>query len=138
VSLRSEDGAATTELVLITPVLIILLLFVTLAGRLALTRGDVEGAARDAARAASIARTSAQAVSDARAAAAANLERSGTPCGELVVRPDVSNFRSGGSVSVSVTCNVRLGDLMLLRVPATRSVEATAVEVIDVYREAAP
>ena len=137
-SLRAEDGAATTELVLVTPVLILLLLFVALTGRLALVRGDVEGAARDAARAASIARTSGEASEAARRAARANLDRSGTPCGRLEVHPDVVDFRAGGTVSVSVTCHVALGDLMLLRVPATRSVEATAVEVVDVYREVRP
>jgi hypothetical protein len=98
-------------------------------------RGDIEGAARDAARAASIARTAGEAGEAATAAARANLDRSGTPCGQLVVDPDVTDFRAGGTVSVSVTCNIPLGDLMLLRVPATRSVEATAVEVVDLYRE---
>jgi Flp pilus assembly protein TadG len=135
VRLRDERGSATTELVLVTPVLILLLLFVTLAGRLALTRGDVEGAARDAARAASVERNPTAAGAAARDAASANLERAGTSCGDLVVVPDTSDFRSGGSVSVTVTCNIRLGDLMLLRIPATRSVTATAVEVLDVYRE---
>lgn len=133
--LRDERGSATTELVLITPLLIILLLFVTLAGRLALVRGDIEGAARDAARAASIARSAGEAGEAARQAASDNLERAGTTCGRLEVQPDVADFRAGGSVAVSVTCHVALGDLLLLRVPATRSVEATAVEVVDLYRE---
>lgn len=136
--LRDEDGAATTELVLVTPLLIVLLLFVALAGRLALVRGDIEGAARDAARAASIARSAGDAASAAQAAAEANLDRSGTPCGRLEVTPDVSDFRAGGTVAVDVTCHLPLGDLILLRVPATRSVQATAVEVVDVYREVEP
>jgi Flp pilus assembly protein TadG len=138
VRLRSETGSATTELVLVTPLLIVLLLFVVLAGRLALVRGDVEGAARDAARAASIARSAGEATAASEAAASANLDRAGTPCGRLVVASDVSDFRAGGTVSVSVTCHVGFGDLALLRVPATRAVEATAVEVVDVYREVRP
>jgi Flp pilus assembly protein TadG len=136
--LSEERGAATTELVLVTPLLIVLLLFVALAGRLALVRGDIEGAARDAARAASLARSPSAAAEAARDAAAANLSRSGTPCGQLDVQPDTSDFRAGGTVSVDVTCHVPLGDLILLRVPATRSVQATAVEVLDVYREFEP
>jgi Flp pilus assembly protein TadG len=136
VRLRAEDGAVTTELVLVTPVLIILLLFVVMAGRIALAKGDVEGAARDAARAASIARTAGGAEAAARDAATANLEREGTSCGTLDVVTDLGDFHPGGSVSVTLTCHVGLGDLMLLRLPATKSISATSVEVIDVYREA--
>jgi hypothetical protein len=123
--------------VLVTPLIIILLLFATLAGRLALSRNDVQGAARDAARAASIARTPGAARVAALDAASDNLERSGTSCEDLRVVPDLDHFEPGGSVQVKVTCQVPLGDLMLLRVPSSsKQVEATAVEVIDVYREA--
>ena len=48
-------GSASLELVLVTPVVLLLLLFVVCAGRLAEARADVDRAARDAARAASIA-----------------------------------------------------------------------------------
>lgn len=130
-----ERGSATTELVLITPVLIVLLLFVTLAGRLALVRGDVEGAARDAARAASIARSARAAGAAATEAATTNLDREGTPCGRLEVESDVGSFRAGGSVAVRVRCHVQVGDLALLRLPVTKTVEADAVEVVDLYRE---
>jgi Flp pilus assembly protein TadG len=139
VRLRAEDGSATTELVLVTPLLIILLLFATLAGRLALSRSDVQGAARDAARAASIERSPTAARLAAVDAAKDNLERSGTSCGDLRVEPDLTDFQPGGSVQVKVTCQVPLGDLMLLRLPASsKEVAATAVEVIDLYREAPP
>jgi hypothetical protein len=138
VNLRAEDGSATTELVLVTPLLIILLLFATMAGRLALSRSDVQEAARDAARAASIERTADGADAAARAAAQANLEQSGTKCDDLHVEwQDPGDFKPGGSVAFKVTCQVPLGDLMLLRLPGgAKEVSATAVEVIDVYREA--
>ncbi len=45
-----ERGSASVELVLMTPVLIVLLLFVVALGRLAAARGEVDAAARDVAR----------------------------------------------------------------------------------------
>ena len=55
--LRDERGAVATELVLLTPLLIVMLLFVVALGRLAGARINVDGAAAQAARAASIATT---------------------------------------------------------------------------------
>ena len=46
-------GSACVELVLLTPVFILLLFFVVVAGRLAVSRNQIDGAARDAAREAS-------------------------------------------------------------------------------------
>ena len=53
----NERGSATVELVILTPLLILLLLFVVALGRLAGARIDVDGVAAQAARAASIARS---------------------------------------------------------------------------------
>jgi Flp pilus assembly protein TadG len=118
-----------TELVLLTPVFIVLLLFVALAGRIVTARGDVVGASRDAARAASVARSPAAAERDAREAASALLS-----CETLQVDVDTSSFRPGGRVAVSIDCGIRLEDLSLLRIPGTRTVSSTSVEVVDRYR----
>jgi Flp pilus assembly protein TadG len=136
--LRDERGAAATELVLVTPVLLALLFLVVLAGRLALTNSDVTGAARDAARAASLERNAGAAQVAAQQSAEANLERQGTHCDQLSVDTNVDNFRNGGSVRVEVTCDVALGDLALLAIPGTKPVSGHATEVIDVYRSVTP
>ena len=47
----------TVEFVLVAPLLLVLVLFLVLAGRVVEAHGQVDGAARDAARAASIARS---------------------------------------------------------------------------------
>jgi Flp pilus assembly protein TadG len=133
---RNQRGAAATELVLITPLVIIMFLFVVLAGRLAVARGDVGGAARDAARAASVARSSGAAAGEAKAAAEASLARRGVTCSPLSVSTDTGSFEPGGTVTVSVRCNVKLSDLSLLMVPGSRLVQERAVEVIDQYRGA--
>jgi Flp pilus assembly protein TadG len=120
--------------VLLTPVLLVLLLFVVAGGRLAGARGKVDAAAREAARAGTIARSPGDARRDGLAAALAQLGAAGMECRSLTVDVDTSAFRSGGQVATSVTCVVDLGDLTLLRIPGSRSVSARAVEPIDTYR----
>ena len=129
-----EGGAAATELVLVTPLLLLLLVFATLAGRLAGARGDLVGAARDGARAASIQRGPDAARLAARTAAEATLADEGFRCASVVVTTDVSAFRRGGTVGVDVRCDVDLSDLSPLPLPGTRTVAAGAVEVVDQFR----
>jgi len=129
-----ERGSVTAELVLLTPLLILLLLFVVALGRLSGARLDVDGAAAEAARAASIARdpTTANAVANQTATAA--LGSDGVTCGHLTVSTDTAQFAPGGSVAVTITCSVGLSDLTGLRLPASESVTSTASSVIDTYR----
>ena len=56
----------TVEFVLVAPLLLVLMLFLVFAGRVVEAHGQIDGAARDAARAASIARSpgAAQAAAD--------------------------------------------------------------------------
>ncbi len=123
-----------TELVLLTPLLILMLLFVVALGRLAGARLDVDGAAAQAARAASIARDPSTATAMAQQTATAALGSDGVTCGHLTVSTDTAQFDPGGSVAVTVTCNVGLSDLSGLRLPASESISSTATSVIDTYR----
>jgi Flp pilus assembly protein TadG len=131
---RGERGSAAVELVLLTPVLLVLLLFVVAVGRIAQARADVDAAARDAARAGTVARGSDSATDAAESAALARLTEGGVACRELDVDVDTSAFRPGGSVRATVTCAVDLGDLTLLRLPGAREVSASFVEPVDFYR----
>lgn len=125
----------TTELVLVTPLILVLLLFVAYAGRVAGARNDAVGAARDAARSASLVRTPATAGPVAQEAAEATLADQRVTCaGGPQVDTDVTDFRPGGSVRVEVRCSLKLADLSLLGLRGTRDVTATATEVIDRYR----
>lgn len=129
-----DRGSASLELVLITPALLALLLFVVLAGRVAEARGDVDRAARDAARAASLARSSMGAGADGEAAARATLAEGGVSCARLDVSIDTANFVPGGSVAATVTCTVDLRDLSLLGVPGSRTLTAEFSHPVDTYR----
>lgn len=131
---RDDRGAATTELVLLTPVLIIMLLFVVALGRIASTRQDVDAAARDAARAAANARSPAAARADGTAAAEASLTEQGITCRNLTVTVDTAVFRAGGTVTAAVSCTVDLADLTSLSIPASRTITATFTAPIDLYR----
>ena len=133
-ALRDESGAVATELVLLTPLLIVLLLFVVALGRLAEARVNVDGAAAQAARAASIATTPAQAAASAQQVATAALGSDHVTCATLQVATDTARFAPGGSVTVTVTCAVALSDLSGLRLPVTERVSSTAASVIDTYR----
>ncbi len=133
---RGERGAVATELVLLTPLLILMLLFVVALGRLAGARINVDGAAAQAARAASIATTPGGATVAAQQAATAALGSDHVTCATLQIATDTARFAPGGSVTVTVTCAVALSDLSGLALPATEQVSSTAASVIDTYRSA--
>jgi Flp pilus assembly protein TadG len=132
----NESGSVATELVLLTPLLILMLLFVVALGRTVSARLEVDGAAAQAARAASIARDPATATAMAQQTATAALGSDGVTCGHLTVATDTAGFAPGGQVQVTVTCTVDLADLVGLRLPASQAISSTATSVVDQYRSA--
>lgn len=131
---RDERGSATTELVILTPLLILLLLFVVALGRLAGARIDVDGAAAQAARAASIARSPTAAAATAQQTATSALASQHITCSHLAVSVDTTYFTPGGSVAVTVSCGVDLAALTGLHLPGSETVANRAVSAIDKYR----
>lgn len=131
---RDDLGAASVELVLLTPVLIVMLLFVVALGRIAWARQDIDAAARDAARAAANARSPAAARADGTAAAETSLAEQGITCRNLTVTVDTAAFRAGRTVTAAVSCTVDLADLTLLSIPASRTLTATFTAPLDQYR----
>ncbi len=129
-------GSATVEAAIATPLLLVFALLMVAAGRLALAHGQADGAARDAARAASIARSPAAASRQARQAAAATLAGAGISCRRFTVEADTSAFRPGGVVRVRLACTVGLGDLGLLGVPGARTLHGAYAAPVDRYRGA--
>lgn len=136
---RARDGgSAAAELVLVTPLLIVVLLLIVATGRLVDARLQVDSAAMQAARAASLARDPAAAVSQADATAQAALASEHITCDPLQVSPDTAAFHPGGQVTVQVTCTVSLAGLALLHVPGSQALTARATSPIDVYRGTGP
>jgi Flp pilus assembly protein TadG len=132
--LGGERGSATAELVLLTPLVVGLLLMIVAFGRFAEARSEVDEAARDAARAASIARSTASARTAAEQAAAATLQAGGVSCRTMTVDLDLADFRPGGNVAARIACVADLADVSLLRLPGSKTFSATSVSVIDAYR----
>ncbi len=134
---RDERGSVTAELVILTPLLILFLLFVVALGRLAGARIEVDGAAAQAARAASIARSPAAATAVAKETASSALSSEHVTCAHLAVGVDTADFVPGGSVAVTVSCAVDLSTLTGLHLPVTDILSNRFVEPIDAYRSLA-
>ncbi|HSK21612.1 MAG TPA: TadE/TadG family type IV pilus assembly protein [Egicoccus sp.] len=122
------------EVAVIAPAFVFLLLLVVYAGKVAEVDGNVERAAADGARAASLRQHPGDAAADAQSAVQANLSGAGVPCANLTTVVDTTDFRPGGSVIVTVRCEASMADVTLLGVPGRRTFAARSVEVIDTYR----
>ena len=129
-----ETGAVSTELAVLTPLLIGFMLLAVYAGRVVQAETDVAHAAYEAARAATLTGDPVDADAAAQTTAAANIAEDGVACRRLVVTVDTSTFAAGGQVAVTVSCEASFSDLALLAVPGSRTFNHTAISVIDTYR----
>lgn len=139
---RDDRGAASVEVVLIAPV-IVLLIGVMIAGwRLWSARSATQQAAEAAARAASIARSGSDAQQRADQVARTNLQTLGVKCSDAAVSVDVGAFAlppgTEGQVSVRVRCDVSFADLFAPGLPGGTSVTTSASERLDTFRERRP
>jgi Flp pilus assembly protein TadG len=128
-----ETGTMTVELVLLTPVVFALLALVVGLGRSADARGRLTGAARDAARAASLSPSPAAAQTAARDTALADLEGAGLECQAPQISTSVSNFRPGGDVTVTIRCELDLSGLVVSGLPGRTTLSAHATAPLDTY-----
>ena len=131
---RSERGSVSVEVAVIAPAFVFLMLLVVFAGKVSEADGNVERAADEGARAASLRQHPGNAATDARSTVEANLATAGVSCSTLEAIVDTSDFEPGGTVTVTVECTASMADVTLLGVPGTRTFTATATEVIDTYR----
>lgn len=127
-----ECGSASVELVLLTPVLMLLVLLVVLAGRSGEVLLQVKHAADQGARAASISAISKQVV-EGRSAAMKDLAATGVSCNNPRISVETQQLGPTHFVKVVVECEVNHKGLDLLGV-GTKTVRAESVEVLDTYR----
>lgn len=132
--MRRERGASSLELVIVAPLLIMFLLLVVGLGRMALARQQVNAAAYDAARAASLERVVPAAAGQGQEAARRALDQRGMSCTSLSVDVDTGDYRSNGQVTAKVTCVAKLSDLALSGLPGSRTYTATATVPIEQWR----
>jgi Flp pilus assembly protein TadG len=128
---RDERGSMSVETVMLAPVFLLFLVFLVGAGRIVEAQGEVNGAARDAARAASVERDLGSAEAAAGEAAKAALNGcQGTPGVSLAG----SDWRQGGSVRVQVTCLLDLSSVAGFGFAPTKEMTGTAVVPLEQFR----
>ncbi len=121
-------------MVILMPVLLLVFAVVVLFGRTTTAATDVEHAARVGARAAAAAQAVSGARSRADAVVAESLTSSGLACVDRSVAVSGS-VQPGGRITVTVRCVVSLVDVTRYGfIPGSRTLTATADEVVDVHR----
>lgn len=121
------------EFVLWAPFLVLVLLFVVVAGRIVQAGSYAHGAAADAVRAASLQRDTTEARAAAATAARQSLSAAGISCGAFSVMMS-GDLVPGGLLRVSVSCTTHLSDL-LPGLPGSRTFQATATSPIEWTRQ---
>src|SRR3546814_18249382 len=107
---HGERGSIAVEVAVIAPALVFLMLLVVYAGKVSEADGNVERAASDAARAASLRQHPGDAAADSQTTAAPNLAAAGVPRLSLITDVDTDNFGPGGTVTVNVRRDASVAD----------------------------
>ena len=138
--LRRNGGSSDAlGLALLAPAALGLAVVIVFLGRGVDSRATVQSAAESAAQAAAQERSGAAAVAAAQEVGRAMLVDPRS-CSTPMVSVDLSEFRPGGRVAVTVSCTVTIEGLDLIDPPSTGPTTATAFATIDPLRatEAAP
>ncbi|MGC4769153.1 TadE/TadG family type IV pilus assembly protein [Micromonospora sp. DT44] len=151
-SRAAERGSVSIEVAVLAPAFIALMVLAGVAGRSAVAAEAIDAAAHDAARAASISRTAAEARRDARNAAQQQLDWRGLSCTgtpTLTFSGSVGNTTTtferayssalgqDATVTVSVECRVSFRDLRLNAIPGMPTenrIRASFTSPLDRYR----
>ncbi len=128
-----DAGAVATELAVLTPALVLTMLFVVFAGRIGQADQDVTHAVAEAARVAAIERGD-DVATRTRQTVTRNLAASGVECRSLQITLDGLPPRAGATVGVTARCQVDMTGVAGLGLPRRTVLRATAVEVVDTYR----
>jgi len=130
--MKTQPGSVTVELVILTPVLMVLIMFGVYAGRSSEALIQVRHAADQAARAASkVSRSSA--TNTAAEVARKSLANSGRSCTDILVDTSLLSRGDDLTVRVSVGCTIETRELVVLGI-RSRRVNATSTEIIDRWR----
>lgn len=131
---RGDRGSLVVELVVLTPVLVVVALATLVFGRMSEARQQVVEASRAGAEAAAVLPTVGTAQWVGAINAVINLIGRTHTCATVTVTTDNSRFVAGGSVTVHVACRVLLSDIGFPGVPGSTMVRATATAPLDPYR----
>jgi Flp pilus assembly protein TadG len=133
---RGDSGPL--EVVILVPVVLVLFGLVVAFGRTTAADTDVEHAARVGARAAASAQTEGGGKQLADQVVTESLRSAGLSCAGDADVSVTGPWTPGGRVTVTVTCTASLADVSKLGLPGSRTLTATATEVIDRTRGGQP
>jgi Flp pilus assembly protein TadG len=135
---RDQRGAASVELVILVPALMIMLGLLVAGGRLWFARAAVVEASESTARAASLARSAGEARAAGHRAADRVLATEGLRCGGDSVSVDTSAFGipvgTPATLTATVTCRVPFADLSIPGMPGSITVRSVGAAALDTYR----
>jgi Flp pilus assembly protein TadG len=131
VQLTGRDrGSMSVEFVLLAPAFVLLMLLLVLGGRVVEAQGQVDGAARDAARAASVQENSANVGGAIQGAADGDLYTTGH---QVCTQAPTDKWAPGNaSVSVTIQCTINLSFFPGL---GSMTMTGSAVAPLDTYVE---
>jgi hypothetical protein len=134
---RDDRGSAPLEMIVLASVSFAFVAAVVFAGRVNIASIHVEGAARAAARKLTIARDPADVVVEAREEAEEAVGLGSPLCRTMTFDDDVKTAADSGLtfVTVDISCEVDLSEAVLVGVPGSMTVSASATEVVDPIRE---
>jgi Flp pilus assembly protein TadG len=131
---RCDRGSITVELVVLTPVVLVIALTSLVIGRVVEARQQVVEAARAGAEAAAVLPTVGAAQWVGSMNSVINLIGRTHTCAHAVVTLDTSHFTPGGYVTAHVSCLVLLSDVGVPGLPGSTTVSASATAPLDPYR----
>jgi len=133
---RSDTGSLTVELVVLTPIIMIVVLASLIFGRVTEARQQVVEAARAGAEAAAVLPTVGTAQWVGAINAVIDLIGRTHTCAHPDITIDTSHFVPGGWVTAHVSCLVLLSDIGFPGLPGSTTVSASATAPLDPYRSA--
>ena len=140
--LADDRGSMAVELVVAAPALVLLLLLVSAGGQWLSATGDVGSASRDAVRAASLARTFADAQANAQSAAQADLGArcQGGPAIKVQLFQDGAPvgggaFATAQQIQVTVSCVASLGVFHVIGFPVSQTCGDSATAPLDPFED---
>ena len=131
---RDERGSLTVELVVLTPVLVVIAMAILVFGRVSEARQQVVEASRAGAEAAAVLPTVGTAQWVGAINAVINLIGRTHTCAHVAISTDTSHFTADGYVTVHVACQVLLSDITFPGMPGSTVVLASATAPLDPYR----
>ena len=133
-----ERGSIAVEFAILLPAFVLLIAVAAVVGRQTVAQTAIEGAAHDAARAASISRTEATAKARGEQAARGVLDDQGLHCDPVTVTVDTGEFArpvgQAAAVTVTVSCSVAFTDIAVPGMPGNRTLSSTFTSPLDIYR----